>query len=118
MADLCAIMVVSGEPEKLYMAYITGIGMAASGLNVYMFFTMNGLKGVTKEGQKIAIPAQKPLGFYSENLVDMGGVELAACSFGMSVMNVSKQELIENVKVSGVTEFAIKSASAKVSLVF
>jgi predicted peroxiredoxin len=118
MADAYAIMVVSGEPHRLYMSYVTAIGLTATGASVYMFFTMEGLKGVTKEAEVLTLPGQKPLGYYIGNLLEMEGVELAACSFGMSVMGVTKDRLLSGVKVSGVTEFAVKSGQAKGTMVF
>ncbi|QGA55295.1 peroxiredoxin [Sulfolobus sp. E5-1-F] len=120
MSDLYAIMVISGEAEKLYMAYITAIGYASSGNKVYMFFTMDGLRGVTKEIEKIQLPNVKPLSYYYENLIELGGddIELAACEFGMKVKNVDHERLLDKVKVSGVSEFALKSSEAKATLIF
>ncbi|EWG06435.1 MAG: hypothetical protein ASUL_09639, partial [Candidatus Aramenus sulfurataquae] len=51
MSDLYSFFMISGEPEKLYMGFITAIGYVASGNRVYMFFTMDALKGVTKEAE-------------------------------------------------------------------
>lgn len=118
MSENYAIMVVSGELHRLYMSYITAIGLTATGAGVYMFFTMEGLKGVTKDSEELALPGQKPLGYYIRNLLEMEGVELAACSFGMNVMGVSKERLLAAVKVSGVTEFALKSNQARGTMVF
>ncbi|ACP39010.1 DsrE family protein [Saccharolobus islandicus] len=120
MSDLYAIMVISGEDEKLYMAYITAIGYASSGNKVYMFFTMDGLRGVTKEIEKIQLPNVKPLSYYYKNLIELGGddIELTACEFGMKVKNVNHERLLDKVKISGVSEFALKSSEAKATLIF
>ncbi|MEM0363221.1 MAG: DsrE/DsrF/DrsH-like family protein [Sulfolobaceae archaeon] len=120
MGELYAIMVVSGELEKIYMAYITAIGYASSGNKVYMFFTMDGLRGVTKQAEKLELPNAKPIKYYYENLLELAGddVELTACEFGMKVKNISKNELLDKVKISGVAEFALKSSEAKATLVF
>ncbi len=109
---------ISGEPEKLYMGFITAIGYVASGNRVYMFFTMDALKGVTKEAEKIVLPNAKPLKYYIDNLLDMGDVEISACEFGMKVKGIREEELIQGVKISGVSEFALKSSESKGVLVF
>lgn len=120
MADrkLVSFMVVSGEPEKLYMSIITAIGFASGGSPVYMFFTMDGLKAVSKRSSEIVLPNQKPLSYYVENLIDMGEVELSACEFGMRVKGVRHEDLIEGVKVSGVSEFSYKSSDSANVFVF
>ena len=120
MSDLYVFMVVSGDTSRLYMAYITAIGYVSSGNKVYMFFTMDGLKGVTKEMEKIQLPNVKPLSYYFKNLIELAGedVEITACEFGMKAKNVSHEDLLENVKVGGVAEFALKSSEAKAVLIF
>lgn len=120
MSDLYVFMVESGDVERLYMAYITAIGFASAGNKVYMFFTMDGLKGVTKEMEKIQLPNVKPLSYYFKNLIELAGedIEITACEFGMKVKNISHEDLVENVKVGGVSEFALKSSEAKAVLVF
>ncbi|MCL5788745.1 MAG: DsrE/DsrF/DrsH-like family protein [Candidatus Marsarchaeota archaeon] len=118
MSENYTIMVVSGELHRLYMSYITAIGLTATGSGVYMFFTMEGLKGVTKDSEELVLPGQKPLGYYVSKLLEMEDVELAACSFGMNVMGIPKERLLAAVKVSGVTEFALKSNQAKGTMVF
>ena len=117
MVDV-AIMMVSGDVEKLYMGVITAIGYASSGNKVYMFFTMDALKALTEENEKITMPNARPLKYYIDNLVELGGedVELVACEFGMKAKGVEK--FAYPVKVSGVSEFALKSNEAKISLVF
>lgn len=114
-------MVLSGDPERLYMAFVTAIGVVSAGGRVYMFFTMDGLKGVTEESGAIMLPDAKPLRFYVDSLQELsedGEVELAACEFGMQVKQVHKDKLIPNVKVSGVVEFAFKSSESKSTYVF
>ena len=117
MVDV-VIMMVSGEPEKLYMGIITAIGYASGGNKVYMFFTMDALKALTEEGEKIVLPNAKPLKYYLDNLIELAGddLELVACEFGMKVKGVEK--FAYPIKISGVSEFALKSSQAKISLVF
>lgn len=120
MPDKYAFMMISGEPEKLYMGFITAIGYASAGNQVYMFFTMDALKGVTKEAEKIVIGKEKPLKYYIDNLIELAedNVELAACEFGMKVKGIKEEDLLPKVKVSGVAEFSLKSSEAKAVLVF
>ncbi len=120
MDELYSFMVLSGEPERIYMAFITAIGIVTLGGKVYMFFTMDGLKGATRQVDDIALPNAKPLRYYVDNLMGLGGgdVELAACALGASVKAVSKEELLPGVKVSGIVEFSTKSSVSKATFVF
>jgi predicted peroxiredoxin len=110
---------ISGDLEKLYMGFITAIGYVSAGSKVYMFFTMDALKGVTKESEKLTLQNAKPLKYYIDNLLELGEeVELAACEFGMKVKGIDEKDLLPNVKISGVSEFAYKSSESKAVLVF
>lgn len=103
------------------MAYVTAIGAVSAGGRAYMFFTMDGLKGVTEEADRIMLPNAKPLRFYVDSLLELGeadGVELTACEFGMSVKGVSDHSLLPKVKVGGVLEFVFKSSESKATYVF
>ncbi|EZQ07068.1 peroxiredoxin [Candidatus Acidianus copahuensis] len=116
-----AFFIISGEREKLYMAFITAIGYVSAGSKIYMFFTMDGLNGITKKGlEEIKLENVKPLKYYVDNLIELGenDIELAACEFGMKVKGIGEEDLIQGVKVSGVSEFAYKSSTAKSILVF
>ncbi|MBB5254171.1 DsrE family protein [Sulfurisphaera ohwakuensis] len=115
-----AIMMVSGEEEKIYMGIITAIGLVSGGNKVYMFFTMDALKALTKENEKIMLNNAKPLKYYMDNLIEMGeeDVEIAACEFGMKVKGITEDQFIYKVKQSGVSEFALKANEAKGVLIF
>ncbi|BBG24944.1 DsrE family protein [Sulfuracidifex tepidarius] len=120
MGEKFSFFMVSGDPEKLYMGIITAIGYVSGGSEVYMFFTMDALKGVSRENEKVLLNNAKPLSYYVDNLMELGedSVELAACEFGMRVKGIQEKDLIPKVKVSGVSEFAFKSAESKSILVF
>ncbi|AWR98024.1 peroxiredoxin [Acidianus sulfidivorans JP7] len=120
MQDKYSFFMISGDPEKLYMGYITAIGYVSSGNKVYMFFTMDALKGVSKDSEKIVIGKEKPLKYYIDNLLELGedDVEIAACEFGMKVKGIKEEDLLPKVKISGVSEFALKSSESKAILVF
>lgn len=119
MADY-AIMMVSGDEEKIYMGVITAIGLVSGGNKVYMFFTMDALRALTKESEKITVKNAKPLKYYIDNLLDLGGedVEIVACEFGMKVKDVKEEDFVYPVKPSGVSEFALKANEAKGVLIF
>lgn len=120
MSDKYAFFMISGDVEKLYMGFITAIGYVSAGSKVYMFFTMDALKAITKEVEKITLPNVKPLKYYIDNLFELGeeDVEIAACEFGMKVKGIKEEDLLPKVKISGVSEFALKSSEAKAVLVF
>lgn len=120
MPDKYAFFMISGDPEKLYMGYITAIGYASAGNEIYMFFTMDALKGVTKEAEKVVLGKEKPLKYYIDNLLELAedNIEIAACEFGMRVKGVKEEDLLPKVKISGVSEFALKSSESKAVLVF
>ncbi len=120
MGDKFSFFMISGDPEKLYMGVITAIGYVSGGSDVYMFFTMDALKAVSKENEKITLNNAKPLSYYLDNLLELGedNVELAACEFGMRVKGIEEKDLMPKVKVSGVSEFAFKSSGSKSVLVF
>ncbi|AHC52070.1 peroxiredoxin [Sulfolobus acidocaldarius SUSAZ] len=120
MDDLYSFFMISGELEKIYMGFITAIGYASAGSKVYMFFTMDALKALTKESEKMALPNAKPLKFYIDSLIELGenDVEIVSCEFGMRVKGYRKEDLLPFVKISGVSEFALKSSESKAVLVF
>lgn len=120
MSDQYSFFMISGDIEKLYMGFITAIGYVSAGSRVYMFFTMDALKGVTKESEKLVLHNAKPLKYYIDNLLELGEseVELAACEFGMRVKGINESDLLPSVKISGVSEFALKSSDSKAVLVF
>ncbi|BFH73052.1 DsrE family protein [Sulfurisphaera javensis] len=115
-----AIMMVSGDNEKIYMGIITAIGLVSGGNKVYMFFTMDALKALTPESEKIILTNAKPLKYYIDNLLELGGedVKIVACEFGMKVKGIKEEQFIYPVKPSGVSEFALKANEAKGVLIF
>jgi predicted peroxiredoxin len=52
----------------------------------------------------------------SKTVGDGDDLEIAACEFGMKIKGIEK--LAYKVKVSGVSEFAMKSNEAKIVLIF
>ncbi|TRM79461.1 peroxiredoxin [Sulfolobus sp. B5] len=120
MREQYSFFMVSGELEKLYMGFITAIGYVSAGSRVYMFFTMDALKALTREVEKISLPNAKPLKYYIDNLLELGedDVEIVACEFGMKVKGIKEEDLLFKVKISGVSEFALKSSESKAVLVF
>lgn len=76
MTDMYSFMMISGEQEKMMMGVITAIGYASSGNKIYMFFTMDALKALTPESEKIVLNGTKNLKYYIDNLVDLAGEDL------------------------------------------
>jgi predicted peroxiredoxin len=120
MGEKFSFFMVSGDLEKLYMGIITAIGYLSGGSEVYMFFTMDALKSLTKENEKMLLNNAKPLSYYLNSLIELGeeSLEIAACEFGMRVKGIKEEDLMPKVKVSGVSEFAFKSSNSKSILVF
>ncbi len=120
MSEMYSIMMISGEPERIFMGIITAIGYASAGSRVYMFFTMGALRALTKESEGISLRGSRPLKYYMENLVELGGeeLEITACEFGMRVQGLKEEDLIYKVRVGGISEFALKSSQSKATLVF
>ncbi|AWR99030.1 DsrE family protein [Metallosphaera hakonensis] len=120
MTDMYSFMMISGEQEKMMMGVITAIGYASSGNKIYMFFTMDALKALTPESEKIVLNGTKNLKYYIDNLVDLAGedLEITACEFGMRVKGIHEDQFIYKVKVGGVSEFALMSSQSKATLIF
>jgi|BEDMetMinimDraft_1075159.scaffolds.fasta_scaffold00438_6 predicted peroxiredoxin len=120
MTEMYSFMMISGQEEKLFMGVITAIGYASGGNKVYMFFTMDALRALTAESEKISLNGTKNLKYYLDNLMDLAGddLEITACEFGMRVKNFKEEDFVYKVKVGGVSEFALKSSQSKATLVF
>ncbi|MEM3324309.1 MAG: peroxiredoxin, partial [Metallosphaera sp.] len=96
MSDMYSFMMISGDEEKVMMGVITAIGYASGGNKIYMFFTMDALRALTAESEKISLKGTKTLKYYLDNLFELAGedLEITACEFGMRVKDVHEDQFI------------------------
>ena len=116
MANKAAIIVHSGEMDKLYSALILGNGALAMGMDVYLFFTFWGLQRLKKGGlEKGPLSKMNMLGLGKwmikrkmkqsnvaslekmfQDFKELGG-HVLACDMTMDIMGVSKEDLRDDL---------------------
>ena len=116
MANKAAIIVHSGEMDKLYSALILGNGALSMGMDVYLFFTFWGLHRLKKGGlEKGPLSKMNMLGLGKwmikrkmkqanvaslekmfQDFKELGG-HVLACDMTMDIMGVSKENLRDDL---------------------
>ena len=116
MANKAAIIVHSGEMDKLYSALILGNGALAMGMDVYLFFTFWGLQRLKKGGlEKGPLSKMNMLGLGKwmikrkmkqanvaslekmfQDFKELGG-HVLACDMTMDIMGVSREDLRDDL---------------------
>ena len=116
MANKAAIIVHSGDMDKLYSALILGNGALAMGMEVYLFFTFWGLQRLKKGGlEKGPLSKMNMLGLGKwmikrkmkqanvaslekmvQDFKELGG-HVLACDMTMDIMGVSKEDLRDDL---------------------
>jgi peroxiredoxin family protein len=111
-----AIIVHSGDMDKLYSALILGNGALAIGMDVYLFFTFWGLQRLKKSGlekgplskmnmlglgkwmikRKMKQAKVAPLEKMFQDFKDLGG-HVLACDMTMDIMGVKKEDLRDDL---------------------
>lgn len=122
MADTkkVAIVVSEGTFDKGMEAMIIANTAASMGMEVHVFYTFFGLN-LLKKGVKPKLPGMYRLftGMFVKRMAKGGipayqdqvqmaadlGVNLYACSTTMSLMNVTKEKMVDGVKVLGAAGF-------------
>ena len=116
MGNKAAIIVHSGDMDKLYSALILGNGALAMGMDVYLFFTFWGLQRLKKGGlEKGPLSKMHMLGLGKwmikrkmkqanvaslermfKDFKELGG-HILACDMTMDIMGVKKEDLRDDL---------------------
>ena len=116
MGNKAAIIIHSGDMDKLYSALILGNGALAMGMDVYLFFTFWGLQRLKKGGlEKGPLSKMHMLGLGKwmikrkmkqanvaslermfQDFKELGG-HVLACDMTMDIMGVKKEDLRDDL---------------------
>lgn len=109
----------SDEPQKAFPPFMLGSGALALEMQLVLFFTMDGLNIVRKDGADVIKldGTAKTLPEYIE-FVREAGARLLACSAAFPIVNCSEEDLIDGVECSGVADFVMEAEEADVVLTF
>lgn len=149
-----AMIIFSGDMDKLFAAFVIATGASASGMEVVMFFTFWGLRALKKKcltgrtllgrllglayrgGLEKATPSKlslsglgrwmfkkmmkaKRVPSLSElrlTAIDLG-VRMFGCQMSMEVMEISRQDMIDEVEACvGVASFIEQAQTADITL--
>lgn len=131
MTNKTAIIAANGELFDAYKVYNIATAAAASGHEVSIFFTFEGLNLIHKEASKqLPLPDGKEHfaeGFKKANvpaipeLIEMArdmGVRFIGCQMTMDVMGLEKSAFIDGIEVGGAVTFLDFAKDADVTLTF
>lgn len=109
----------SNTPQKAFPPFMLASGALAMDMEVTMFFTMDGLHLVEKNGaEKIKMAGEpQPLPRLLE-VVKNGGGRLIACSALLEAEGLREDDIIEGVEFGGVATFVNGAEEADVVLTF
>ena len=126
-----AIIVRSDNPESVYPAFILATTAASMNMKVEMFFTFWGLRALLKGGAEyiekkfrkqleeegMSFKGITPL----KDLVNMAksleNIKIYACSTTMDAMNISKNDLIDDLPVIGAPTFLSKHGKSGAKII-
>jgi len=152
--DKATIVVLSGDMDKVFAAFIIATGAAAAGMDTTLFFTFWGLNAIRKEnltgkglmGKMVGLLNRggiNRLGPSKFNFWGMGrwmfkkmmrdkgvtalddlrqtaidlDVHLLACKMSMDVMEIDREDLIDEVEdVAGVATMIKEAANSKIQM--
>ncbi len=137
MSNKAAIIVHSGDMDKLYSALILGNGALAMGMDVYLFFTFWGLQCLKKGGlEKGPLSRMNMLGLGKwmikrkmkqanvaslekmfQDFKELGG-HVLACDMTMDIMGVKQEDLRDDLisEYCGVGTYMDVAKDASVTL--
>jgi peroxiredoxin family protein len=148
------IIVMSGDMDKVFGAFIIATGCAAAGMDTTLFFTFWGLNAISKGnltgkglmGKMLGLMNRGGIGRLNPSKFSFGGagrwmfkkmmgakkvppledllqtaidldVHLLACSMSMNVMEIDRDDLIDEVEdVVGVAKFVKEAADSSIQL--
>jgi len=126
-----AIVVSEGTFDKAMMSMMLANTAASMGTEVHVFFTFFGLSLLKKSANpKLAGMYRLFTGMFRKRMAKVGvedfskqldlakelGVNLYACGTTMSLMNIKKEDMADDIKVLGAAGFLDIAADSKVQL--
>ena len=152
--DKATIVVLSGDMDKVFAAFIIATGAAAAGMDTTLFFTFWGLNAIRKEnltgkglmGKMIGLLNRGGINRLGPSKFNFGGmgrwmfkkmmkdkgvtalddlrqtaidldVHLLACKMSMDVMEIDREDLIDEVEgVAGVATMIKEAANSKIQM--
>jgi len=152
--DKATILVLSGDMDKVFAAFILATGAAAAGMDTTLFFTFWGLNAVRKEkltgkglmGKMVGLLNRGGINRLGPSKFNFGGmgrwmfkkmmkdkgvaaldelrqtaidldVHLLVCKMSMDVMEIDREDLIDEVEgVVGVATMIKEAANSKIQL--
>ncbi|UCZ53562.1 DsrE/DsrF/DrsH-like family protein [Bacillus shivajii] len=131
MSNKVAIIAANGGLFDAYKVYNLATAAAASGSEVTVFFTFEGLQLIHKEGhkqlpmpegaehmqegfQKANVPSIEELVTTAQDL----GVKFIGCQMTMDVMDLEKDAFVDGVEVGGAASFLDFAKDANTTLTF
>ena len=152
--DKATIVVLSGDMDKVFAAFIIATGAAAAGMDTTLFFTFWGLNAIRKEnltgkglmGKMVGLLNRGGINRLGPSKFNFGGmgrwmfkkmmrdkgvtalddlrqtaidldVHLLACKMSMDVMEIDREDLIDEVEdVAGVATMIKEAANSKIQL--
>jgi len=137
MADKAAIIVHSGDMDKIYSAMILGNGALAMGMQASLFFTFWGLQRLKKGGlEKGTLSKMNMLGLgkwmikrkmkqakvtslekLMQDFKELGG-KILACDMTMDIMGVKREDLRDDLisEYCGIGTYMDEAKDAAVTL--
>jgi peroxiredoxin family protein len=150
----CTIVVMSGDMDKVFAAFIIATGAAAAGMDTTMFFTFWGVKAIQKGnltgkglfGRMLGLMNRGGINVIGPSRFNFGGigrwmfkkmmgdkgvasleelrqmaieldVHLLGCGMSMDVMEISREDLIDEVEdIVGVGTMIKLASESKVQL--
>ncbi len=150
----CTIVVMSGDMDKVFAAFIIATGAAAAGMDTTMFFTFWGVKAIQKGnltgkglfGRMLGLMNRGGINVIGPSRFNFGGigrwmfkkmmrdkgvasleelrqmaidldVHLLGCGMSMDVMDISREDLIDEVEdIVGVGTMIKVASESKIQL--
>ncbi len=109
----------SDVPQKAYPPFMLASGALAMGMEVSLFFTMDGLRIVQKGGaEKIRLNGEpQGLATLMDTVREEGG-RFVACSALLAAEGLTEEDIIDGVEFGGVATFMNGAEEADVVLTF
>jgi predicted peroxiredoxin len=105
MARTVAIVCNGADNKSLYPTFVLGSAAAAAGDEVMIFFTPGAVSALKKgELEKITAKGMPDMKGLVEGITALGG-KLILCELALEAKDVTKEELRDDLEISGATSF-------------